>query len=78
MGHISASCPQKLKHGTKGVSNLLCNKNVNNCKYCAEAKLTRRILKIRERTTCTCEIIYTDLIGPISPKTCAQSHVYTL
>ena len=70
MGHISYSALNKLKSVAQSVGDLICTRAITNCLVCAKAKLTKKSFgKDRERATRPCEIIHSDLVGPIKPVT---------
>ena len=70
MGHISAPYVNKLPHVALNVDDLICAMNINNCRICAKAKMTRKSFdKDRDRATRPGQIVHADLIGPITPVT---------
>ena len=79
MGHISPSVVHKLKYVTEGVGEMMCNLTIKNCHVCAPSKQTRKsFTKDREGATRPCEIIHSDLMGPIKPVTFTTKYVYIM
>lgn len=74
MGHLSATYLNKLKQVATGLPEFVYKKTTESCATCALSKSTRKTFgKDRERASRPNEIVHTDLIGPISPKSTSQS-----
>lgn len=75
MGHVSAASVNRLKYVTVGVKELLCSDQTV-YDVCVSAKLHRKTFdKGRERATRPCEILHTDLIGPINAPTFCKRRI---
>jgi hypothetical protein len=77
--HASAPCIFKNSKVTIGMTPVLSENREDCCAVCALAKFVRKkFAEVRERATRVGQIIHTDVIGPMKPKTRHSGKKYVL